>query len=292
MTSAWGLPWLVPDAGGDVIVVGVIVAYIAVSSMFLIWWERDQRRHPGPLRPHAVGRHGGAAEHRDGIKSLSRKTSSSRPRRQAGLRAGAHGRVRGLAGDVRDDSWAPGLIAKDLNIGLLDMVAISSLTVVGIIMVGWTSTTSTRRWAMAPLRGGQLRGAAGLSSLGPVTLTGTMSMGELVEAQGERGRLSTALVRVSEAGAFVAYLICALVSDPRPSTSGSESELVAGFHVEYSGMRFAIFFLAGYAIGRRGGHRDHPVPGRVARSLPILVFRRRFPTVFSALVWFQVKVYF
>ena len=89
-----------------------------------------------------------------------------------------------------------------------------------------------------------------LSILGPVMIAGTMSMGRLVEAQGGTwfGFLPRWFV-FPQAVAFLVYFICALAECNRLpfDIPEAESELVAGFHVEYSGMRFAIFFLAEYA---------------------------------------------
>ena len=148
--------------------------------------------------------------------------------------------------------WAPGLIVRDLNIGLLYMVAISSLTVVGIVMAGWSSNNK-----YATL--GAMRSAAQavsyevplvLSLLGPVMVAGTMSMGQLVEAQGGTwfGFLPRWFV-FPQIVAFLMYFTCALAECNRLpfDIPEAESELVAGFHVEYSGMRFAMFFLAEYA---------------------------------------------
>ena len=89
-----------------------------------------------------------------------------------------------------------------------------------------------------------------LSLLGPVMLAGTMSMGKIVEAQG--GRWFGILPKwylFPQIVAFLVYFTCALAECNRLpfDIPEAESELVAGFHVEYSGMRFAIFFLAEYA---------------------------------------------
>ncbi len=141
--------------------------------------------------------------------------------------------------------FGPGLIVEDLNIGVLYIIAISSLAVVGIIMAGWSSNNK-----YAAL--GALRSAAQavsyevplvISLLGPLLLVGSLSMVKIVEAQ---QNIWFILVQPL---AFVLYFTCAVAETNRLpfDIPEAESELVAGFHVEYSGMRFAIFFLAEYA---------------------------------------------
>ena len=275
LTAEWGIPWLVPTLVVMTIVVGVIVAYIAVAAMFLIWWERKISAHIqvrfGPMR--VGGWHGWAQSIADGIKLLLKEDIiPARADKVVFVLAPMVVFAASLATYVTVP-WAPGLIVKDLNIGLLYMVAISSLTVVGIIMAGWSSNNK-----YATL--GAMRSAAQavsyevplvLSLLGPVMLAGTMSMGQLVEAQGGTwfGFLPRWFV-FPQIVAFLVYFICALAECNRLpfDIPEAESELVAGFHVEYSGMRFAIFFLAGIRQhGRGGGDRDDPLPGGVARPL-------------------------
>jgi len=124
--------------------------------------------------------------------------------------------------------------------------------VVGIIMAGWSSNN---KYSVL----GAMRSAAQavsyevplvLSLLGPVMIAGTMSMGKLVEAQGGRwfGVLPKWFI-FPQIVAFLVYFTCSLAECNRLpfDIPEAESELVAGFHVEYSGMRFAIFFLAEYA---------------------------------------------
>ena len=252
--AAWGIPWIVPTLIVMTVVAAVVLGYIAVAAMFMIWWERKISAHIqvrfGPMR--VGGWHGWAQSIADGIKLLLKEDV---------IPAGADKVVFVLAPMVVFAAavaayvtipWAPGLIVRDLNIGILYMVSISSLVVVGIIMAGWSSNNK-----YATL--GALRSAAQavsyevplvLSLLGPVMIAGTMSMGKLVEAQSGRwfGILPAWYV-FPQFVAFLTYFTCALAECNRMpfDIPEAESELVAGFHVEYSGMRFAIFFLAEYA---------------------------------------------
>src|SRR5512138_2169212 len=185
--AAWGIPWLVPALVVMGIVVGVVIAYISVAAMFLIWWERKISAHIqvrfGPMR--VGGWHGWAQSIADGLKLLLKEDIiPARADRIVFVLAPIVVFSAALAAYVTIP-WGPGLIVRDLNIGILYMVAISSLAVVGIVMAGWSSNNK-----YATL--GAMRSAAQavsyevplvLSLMGPVMMAGTMSMAGLVEAQ-------------------------------------------------------------------------------------------------------------
>lgn len=140
--------------------------------------------------------------------------------------------------------FAPAFAVADLSIGLLYVVAMSSLTVLSILMAGWSSNNKYS------LLGG-LRSAAQMLSyeiplifalLGPIVLAGTLSMQGIVVAQRELG---VWFVVPSFLGAII-YFVAAIAEVNRPpfDIPEAESELVAGYVSEYSGMMFAMFFLA------------------------------------------------
>jgi NADH-quinone oxidoreductase subunit H len=252
--TASGIPWLISALVVMVVAVAAIIAYVSVAAMFLVWWERKISAHIqvrfGPMR--VGGWHGWAQSIADGVKLLLKEDIiPARADRVVFVLAPIVVFSAALAAYVTIP-WGPGLIVRDLHIGVLYMVSISSLTVVGIIMAGWSSNNK-----YATL--GAMRSAAQavsyevplvLSLLGPVMLAGTMSMGGLVQAQGGTwlGFLPNWYVFPQFIG-FLVYFTCALAECNRLpfDIPEAESELVAGFHVEYSGMRFAIFFLAEYA---------------------------------------------
>ena len=139
----------------------------------------------------------------------------------------------------------------DVNAGLLFIVAMATIGVYGLIIGGWASNNKFS------LMGG-LRSAAqmisyevpqGLSLVGPLMLAGTMSLVGIVEAQ--RDQQVWYIFDVFPLGfiAFFIYLVAGVAETNRNpfDLPEAESELVAGFHTEYSGMRFALFFLGEYA---------------------------------------------
>ncbi len=143
--------------------------------------------------------------------------------------------------------FAPGLIAQDLNVGLLYFFAVGGLSVVGLLMAGWAS------YNKYSLIGG-LRSAAQmvsyeipltLSVVGLLLLAGTMSLNTIVENQGP---WITDWYVFQQPLGFVIFFIAATAEANRTpfDLTEADSEIVAGFATEYSGMRFGFFFFAEY----------------------------------------------
>jgi len=140
-----------------------------------------------------------------------------------------------------------GLFITDINIGALYVMAISSIGILGIILGGWASNSKY------PLLGA-LRSAAqmvsyevalGFSIMGVLMMSGTLSLVGIVEAQRDSGYWYVFLNPLG----FILFFICGVAETNRApfDLPEAESELVAGFHTEYSGFRFSLFFLAEYA---------------------------------------------
>ena len=143
-----------------------------------------------------------------------------------------------------------GLVLADINVGLLLLLALTSLGVYGIILAGWASNS---RYAML----GAMRAAAqaisyeipmGFALVSVMIMTGSLNLTEIVMAQaGTKGFFDWYWLPLLPM--FVIYFISGVAETNRSpfDMAEGESEIVAGFHVEYSGSAFAIFFLAEYA---------------------------------------------
>ena len=144
--------------------------------------------------------------------------------------------------------FAPGLGVADLNIGVLFFLAVSSLEVVGLFMGGWGS--NNKYALLSAMRAVNQIISYDLpfvfAALVPVLLTGSMRMSTIVEAQS--GLWFVAYPVIGQL-AFLAYLVATLAAENRVPFDilEAESELVAGFRVEYSGMKFALIQLGEYA---------------------------------------------
>lgn len=141
-------------------------------------------------------------------------------------------------------AFAPGIMVVDLNVGLLFFLAMSSFGVYSVALAGWASNSKYS------LLGG-LRGAAqmlsyevfmGLSLMGVVMQAGSFNLREIVEAQRHLWFV------IPQCIGFVVFFIAAVAETHRLpfDLPEAESELVAGFHSEYSGMKFGMFFVGEY----------------------------------------------
>ncbi len=139
----------------------------------------------------------------------------------------------------------------DLNIGLLVILGITSIGVYGIALSGWSSNN---KFALL----GSLRAtsqmisyelALGLSLVGVVLRAQSLSLRDIVNSQSAHGFLSWNVVGGLQILAFFIYLMAAYAETNRApfDLPEAESELVAGYHTEYSSMKFAMFFMAEYA---------------------------------------------
>lgn len=144
--------------------------------------------------------------------------------------------------------FANGLHAIDMNIGVLYVIAVSSMGVIGLLLAGWSS--NNKYSLIGAMRSGaqivSYELSVGLALITIVILSGSMQLSEIVEAQ----RTGWFIFK-GHIPAFIAFIIF-LISSTAETNRGpfdlaeAESELTAGYHTEYSGIKFAFFFLAEY----------------------------------------------
>jgi len=138
----------------------------------------------------------------------------------------------------------------DLNIGLLILLAVTSISVYGIALAGWSSNN---KYSLL----GSLRSSAqmvsyelalGLSLVGVVLRAGSLSLADIVKSQSAHGLLSWNLFGGGQFIAFFIYLTAAYAETNRApfDLPEAETELTGGYHTEYSSMKFAMFFMAEY----------------------------------------------
>ncbi len=223
----------------------LVLAYSQVNALFLVWLERKVAGHiqlrPGPME---VGPHGILQTIADGIKLVGKEliTPSSVDRKLfiiAPVMVFMPVLVPFLV-----LPFGPNMIIRDMNVGVLLVFAFSSISVLGILAGGWAANN---KYALL----GGIRSVAQnvayeipllLAVLAVVLMTNSLKFSEIVGAQGKVWFIFLQPV------AGLIYLICATAETNRApfDIPEAESELVAGFHTEYSGMRFGLFFLAEY----------------------------------------------
>ncbi len=144
--------------------------------------------------------------------------------------------------------WGKGLQIIDFNIGIFFLTAVSSIGVLGILLAGWSS--NNKYTLIGALRSGaqmiSYELSIGLSIMTIVLLSGTMSVTGLVEGQKDlwfifQGHIPAVI-------AFIVYMIAGTAETNRGpfDLPEAESELTAGYHTEYSGLHFGLFYLAEY----------------------------------------------
>jgi NADH-quinone oxidoreductase subunit H len=196
----------------------------------------------------------------------------------------------------------------DLNVGVLWILAMASLAVYGIVLAGWSSGSNY------PLLGSIRSGAQmisyevamGLGLVAVLLYSGTLTLGEIVEVQGRHfgatgiGWLPKWNIFL-QLPAFLIYMTAALAETNRPpfDLPEAETELVAGYHTEYSGIKFAMFFLAEYmhtitvsAVGVTlflGGWHG-PMFDIVPWVWPLLWFLVKLLAVLYVLIWIRATL--
>jgi NADH-quinone oxidoreductase subunit H len=235
--------------------IAVVFGLMLLSVAYLTWLERkvisDFQVRLGPMR---VGPHGLLQPIADGIKLMFKEDIIPQAADRtiyvlaptlALIPAFISFAVIPFGDRLQLFGQSIDMVITDVNIGLLYLFGVASLGVYGIVLGGWASNN---KYALL----GGLRSAAqmisyelsmGLSVVGVLMLSESLSLVRIVGAQ------SKAWFILLQPIGFLIFLICAIAETNRApfDLPEAETELVAGFHVEYSSMKFAMYFMAEYA---------------------------------------------
>ncbi len=234
------------------VVAGVAVTYAAVFGGVSTWVERRvARRMQSRIGPNRTSVAGFLAWVADAVKMILKEDIVPASADQLLFRAAPYFSMVGLLLPFVVLPLGQGVVVADMNVGVFYLTAVTAFVVVGILVSGWASNS---KWALF----GGIRGAAqvlsyeipaGLALMVPVLMAGTLSMQGIVRAQG--GAPWDWFVFRNPA-AFVAFFIAVTSSIAEGNRTPfdlpeAESELVAGYHAEYSGFRLAIFLMVEWA---------------------------------------------
>ncbi|MFZ5557402.1 MAG: NADH-quinone oxidoreductase subunit NuoH [Pseudomonadota bacterium] len=239
----WPAVWTLAKIVAIVVPLMLAVAYLTLAERKLIGYMQVR------IGPNRVGPKGWLQPIADALKLLTKEVIvPAGANRTLFLIAPMLSIMPALA------AWAvipfsPELVLADIDAGLLYILALTSMGVYGIIVAGWASNS---KYAFL----GAMRSAAqvvsyeiamGFALVGVLMVSGSLNLGAIVRAQEGGGFWAWNFIPLFPL--FLVYYISGVAETNRApfDVAEGESEIVAGFHVEYSGMAFAIFFLAEYA---------------------------------------------
>ncbi len=231
----------------------VPLVWVILFALFAVWWERKVSAHMqdrlGPMR---TGWHGWAQSIADTLKLMQKEDIIPRAADRKLFILAPYIVFTGSYAAYAAIPFSAAYVGAEINLALFYVIAVSSLVVVGLLMAGWASNN---KWSFL----GSLRSAAqivsyevpvALSLLAVVMVTGTFDLQEINRMQS--GSIFQWLVFAKFPLLLVAFLIyfvgsLAEVNRTPFDIPEAESELVAGYHTEYGGMRFAFLYFAEYA---------------------------------------------
>ncbi len=233
--------------------IAVVLGLVSLIAMFSVWLERKVSGHIqcryGPMY---VGWHGWLQSIADGVKLLLKEDMIPRDADRVLFMLAPGLVLAAILGAFAAYPLTPGVWFGDIDLGVFMIIAFSSMTTIGVVMAGWASNS---KWTIY----GSMREAAqvvayeiplGVSLLVPVMVAGTFNLREASALQADWFGMKWFLfTNPFMLPAFVLFFIAALAETKRApfDLPEAESELVAGFMTEYSGIRWSFFFMEEYA---------------------------------------------
>ena len=284
-----------------------VIALVSVNALFLIWVERKVSAHMQVrLGPMEVGPHGAIQPVADALKLMSKELITPEEVDKPIFWLAPIVVFLPVLLSFLVIPFSQSMIIKDMNVGIILILGFSTLAVLAILMAGWSSNN---KYSVL----GAIRSVAQnvayeipllITVMSIILMVGSFKLSDIVAAQGGMWFI------VMQPLAFLLFITCATAETNRApfDLPEAESELVAGFHTEYSGMRFAVFFLAEYtnmfiaaSVGTvlfLGGWHGPFLPGVVwfllkvyALIFMMMWFRWTFPRVrFDQLITFAWKI--
>ena len=258
----------------------ILAAIVPLNVAFLVLVERKVAGHiqlrPGPME---VGPHGILQTLIDAVKLLGKEmvTPQSTDKLLFFL-APIIIVVPAFVGFV-PIPFSPMMQIREVNVGILLIFAFSSISVISILMAGWSSNN---KYSLI----GAVRSVAQnvayeipllLATMSVIIMTNTFKMGEIVQAQS-----SVWFIFYQPLAAMIFFIATTAETNRAPfDLVEAESELVSGFHTEYTGMRFSLFFLAEYT--------NMVI---AAAMFTVLFLGGWYGPLFPGMIWFLIKTYF
>jgi len=271
------------------VVLGIGLLHVAYATYFERKVIGHMQARLGPMR---VGPHGLLQPFADGIKLFFKEDIIPAQADKAVFYLAPIIFMASSMVNLAVIPFDPSFVIADLNVGLLFIFAMAGMGVYGIFIAGWASNS---KYAFM----GGIRSAAqvisyeialGLSLVGVMMMAGSLNLSDIIRAQGES---VWGMYAIPQFLGFIVFVIAAVAETNRTpfDMPEAESELVAGYFTEYSGFRFALFFLGEYiamilmaslcTICFLGGWT---LPWYVLKVLPFLSY-------VPGVVWFIMKVY-
>lgn len=237
----------------SMIIIGIIVllAFVTIGGVLTVVERRISGFMMSRLGPNRVGPQGALQWVADGIKLITKEDLIPDGADRTLFKIAPYFCLVGIFGTMVVFPWGKDVIVADLNVGLFYFISITALVVFGVLMAGWSSNN---KWSLL----GGMRAAAqivsyeipvGMGLLVPILISGTLSMSGIMAAQGWLPWEWMVFKSPFTVLSFIIFFIGSLAEANRTpfDLPEAESELVSGYCTEYTGFRYAVFFLSEWA---------------------------------------------